>query len=156
MGRVAELYGMLLILLVLLPHALNRREIVFVAAIPAFFTAADQAVRGELSTYPVGGAAAYLMLVLVAAIVAMVSFAKLPILTLLYRGVVTLLDVHSSGASYSPDLGRNTKPAFEGQYRQIQGGGFTPVQVKYLGIGIYQDAAGNRYKGSAIGPLKKC
>jgi hypothetical protein len=46
-------------------------------------------------------------------------------------------------------------PEFKGQYRQVQGGGLTPVQVKYFGIGIYQDAAGNRYKGGSTGPLKR-
>lgn len=152
-GRVSELYLIFASILCFAPYLWNDRRLIFLASLPLLASAVYQFYGYE----PLGISGISLFAVLAgisSAANAPVPTAMIRIIVLVYKA---LDDGNASPSAFSSRTYRpeNKAPAFTGQFRQVQGGPMTGVPVKYLGIGIYQDAAGNRYKGGPRGKLKK-
>jgi len=144
-GRRADIYGIFVALLCLAPYVSSDRRVLLLTSLPLFSAAFWQFLYSDPNDIHYAG------LLLFAIITGALSATKIPIPTILFKILVKYIEVLPEGSSGVGKSQSRRDPYT--MYRQVEGGGVRPV--RYLGIGLYQDSAGNRYKGGGVGKLKK-
>jgi len=140
-GSIGEIYTLFTALLIVVSCATSDRGMICLGALPLLAAALLQ-LLGE-GHYGYHGIALFL---LVAGSISLTGRSFPWVLMRSAGSVIRLLQAAPPGPAGTPGL-----PVT--QYRHIQGVGWRSVQ--YHGIGIYTDTVGTRYKGGAVGSLKK-